>query len=116
MRLPLRTLFPILVVATLTILDASAGPDPPASAKRIQCVGTAVRQVCVGDTASHMYDVLGTITEVEAWYADDEAPDHSDIIRVFELNRGRAGCWITLTQNPKDPYADRITHIRCVGL
>jgi hypothetical protein len=80
---------------------------PPSDAKGVQCVGTATRKLCIGESEEKMYRVMGKGHEVGSW--TDEARGES--IRVFEVNRGTAGCWIRLLQSTA-----RITSIHCAEI
>jgi hypothetical protein len=102
----------ILVIAGALLFLSSAHAAnveryPPSDAKAVQCMGTATRKLCIGESEEKMYRVMGRGHEVGSW--TDEA--RGEFIRVFEVNRGAAGCWIRLLQSTA-----RITSIHCAEI
>jgi hypothetical protein len=102
----------ILLVAGLlffasSVYAANFDANPPSDARDVPCIGTPTRKVCIGGTERNMYEVIGQQQEVGRW--TDEARDEH--VRIFEVNRGAAGCWIRLSRS-----TSRITSIQCAGM
>jgi len=97
----------LFCLSSVSIFAASMGPIPPPDSSEMKCVGTKARKFCVGDHDSAIYDLVGRRAEVEHY--QDIASD--SVVRIFELNKGKSACWVTLKYS-----AARITDIRCVGM
>ena len=101
----------LILAALLALLPASQAdaldPNPPPDAKEVPCVGSATRRVCIGSTERTLYEVMGKQQEVRAW--TDEARDEE--VKIFEVNRGTAGCWIRLARSTA-----RVARIQCAEI
>ena len=94
-----------LLFLTMPAWAISWKPIPvPREAKQVQCVGTAVRKVCVGDEEADARFLWG---EPVAEWRDKQRYVHE----VYEFNFGRGGCWLDYV----GPGL-RIGTMRCVGL
>lgn len=116
----------ILALAAAVGLAAAATMEIPipAHAKEVQCVGGAVRKICVGQKEETLLGLFGT--PVAWWRAQD-----SSKIYVYEFNRGKSGCWFRFVDprilrleresksaklSPRALSDSPIKSIQCVGL